>query len=256
MRRKVRRAIFFLSAATLFGLLVWGLYNMPPFGHYRGPYGDVIASLVVYERHATNAVSAVTFDYRGFDTLIEESILFVSVVGGVVLLRRWREEEIREKSEEDDRGADTDVQHTSDAIRLVTLAIAGPTILWGLYTILHGHLTPGGGFQGGVILATVPLLVYLAEDFRTFKRITSPTLIELAEAAGILGFVALGMAGYLLTGAFMRNVFPLGQTGNVNSAGFLPLLNLVTSVAVAAGLVLLLHMFLEQTLEYRLKGRK
>ena len=68
-----------LGAVGVF--LFWGLSGLPPFGHYHGRYGHLINGIALPQRHATNAVTAVVFDYRGFDTLGEEFILFTAVLG-------------------------------------------------------------------------------------------------------------------------------------------------------------------------------
>ena len=252
------RAIFFgISAVALFAVLLWGMRNLPPLGDYRGPYGYVLNSVAVYERHATDVVTAVNFDYRGFDTLGEEFILFTSVLGGVLLLRRQKGEgKDGDGDSREDQSSERDTNHPSDAVKVITIGLVGPLVVFGLYIVSHGQLTPGGGFQGGVILATVPLLVYIGGDFKTFKKIASHTLVELAEAAGALAYVAIGFAGYFIGHAFLKNVFPLGLTGAINSSGTIAAISLATGLEVAGGFVLLLHAFLEQTLEMRLKGEE
>jgi multicomponent Na+:H+ antiporter subunit B len=214
-------------------------------------YANFVATASVAERQITDTVTAVNFDIRGFDTLGEEFILFVSVIGVIVLLRQQEHE--HKEEEEDKRSPEEHAPAPSDATRALALAMIGPLVAFGIYIVSHGQLTPGGGFQGGVILATAPLLIYLAGDFETFKRITSHTLVEIAEAAGAAGFLAIGFAGLMLGENFLQNVFPLGQTGNVNSGGTIPLISLTTGLEVAAGFVLLLYAFLQQTLELRLR---
>ena len=255
MNRKGRTVFFLISAAAFAGLYLWGLKGLPPMGHYRGPYGDVLNRVATYERHVTDIVTAVNFDYRGFDTLGEEFILFMSVVGGMVLLRRQREEQEQE-SNGGDKSPELDAPTPSDAVRVLTLGLVGPLVVFGLYIVAHGQLTPGGGFQGGVILATAPLLVYLSGDLKKFKQITSHTLVEVAEAAGTGAFLAIGFAGLILGGTYLRNVAALGKTGMINSGGTIALISLATGLEVAAGFVLLLYAFLEQTLEIRLRGQK
>src|SRR5947209_7156781 len=76
-----RLLLFAIPAVGVAALLVWSFAGLPSFGHYRGPYGNVINARSVPERHASNAVAAVNFDYRGFDTIGEEYILFTSVMG-------------------------------------------------------------------------------------------------------------------------------------------------------------------------------
>ncbi len=256
MRPIARRWFFFLSATVLFLFLLWGFRDLAPFGQYRGPYGIVLNQITVYERHVTDVVTAVNFDFRGLDTLGEESILFMSVVGATLLLRKQKEEmEEEEKAEaREDESRKRRVPNPSDATRTLTLALVGPLVVFGVYVITHGQLTPGGGFQGGVVLATAPLMVYIAGDFHTFKRITNQALLEGAEGFAIFGYAMVGLLGLIAGGAFLQNVLPRGATGEVLSGGTIPLLNLATGLAVAAGFVQLLYAFLEQTLEIRLGG--
>ena len=248
-----RRWLFLPAAAILGAFYLWGLHGIPPLGQYRGPYGDIINAVAVSERHVTNAVSAVNFDYRGFDTMGEEFILFAAVVGSVVLLRQLRDEE---KEELKDVKPQRSAPAPSDAVRVLTLGLVGPTVLFGIYIVAHGQLTPGGGFQGGVILATAPLLVYLAGDFKIFKQISSHFLIEVAEACGIGGYAVVGLVGLISGRAFLENILPLGQAGEINSGGTVLLLNLLIGLAVSAGFVLLLWAFLEQTLELKRKEKE
>jgi len=256
MNRPARIVLFCISAIALFLIYLSGVRGLPPFGQYRGPYGDVLNQVAVYERHATDVVTAVNFDYRGFDTLGEEFILFISVVGVTLLLRRQKQETEDEDGGEKDESPARNVPDPSSATKVLTLGLIGPLVLFGLYIVLHGQLTPGGGFQGGVILATAPLLVYLAGDLKAFKHITSHTLIEVAEAAGAGGYVAIGLAGLVMGANFLQNILPLGKTGAINSAGTIFLISVSVGLEVAAGFVLLLHAFLEQTLEIQLRGSK
>lgn len=88
MSPRVRLIAFLAAAVVLATLLIAGMRGLPEFGHYRGPYGDVINAVAVDERHVTNMATAVNFDYRAFDTLGEEYILFAAVTGLALLLRR------------------------------------------------------------------------------------------------------------------------------------------------------------------------
>ena len=98
MTERVRIRLFFIFGTLFFGLFCYASANLPPWGFYRGPYGDVIAHLAVYERHATDAVNAINYDYRGFDTLGEEFILFTAVLGVMLLLRREKDTSSRASS--------------------------------------------------------------------------------------------------------------------------------------------------------------
>jgi multicomponent Na+:H+ antiporter subunit B len=244
--------LFLVGAAGLGVLVLWAYAGLPDFGHYEGPYGDILNAVSVPERNITDVVTAVNFDYRGFDTLGEEFILFAAVIGVAILLRAQRDEEEREATE---FAFGRSAPRTSDAVRVVAITLVGPTVVTGLYIVAHGHLTPGGGFQGGVVLATALLLVYLAGEYVFLRRAAPLSLVEACEAIGGGGFAVIGLAGLVAGVAYMENVFPLGEVGRLNSAGTVPLINLSVGLEVAAGFVLILVEFLEQTLMVRLKER-
>jgi multicomponent Na+:H+ antiporter subunit B len=248
---ELRRRVFLVAAAVVGALLLWGLTGLPDYGIYVGPYGDVLNQVAVAERKATNVVASVTFDYRGVDTMGEEFILFAAVVGVAILLRAQRDE--REEPPDED-AADRHAPGTSNAVRVVGLALVGPVVLYGLYLVAHGHLTPGGGFQGGVVLATAALLVYLSGEYVTLRRVSPELVTDLAESTGAAGYVVIGLFGVAAGAAFLTNVLPLGQPGALLSAGTIPLINMAVGLEVAGGFMLLLSEFLEQTLVIRRPG--
>jgi multicomponent Na+:H+ antiporter subunit B len=143
------------------------------------------------------------------------------------------------------------VHTTSALVRLVALTMVGPTVLLAIYITAHGHLTPGGGFQGGVIAATALLLVYLGSDYERMRRLRPTALVETAKASGALAFVLIGIVGLVVSGAFLENFLPLGHPGDLVSAGTIPLLSLAVGLEVAGGFVLLLSEFLTQLLIIR-----
>ena len=102
MSRRGRLALFALGGAGLAAVLVIGMTGLPDFGHYHGVYGRVIDGIGVSVRHATDLVTALNFDIRGFDTLGEEFILFASVLGVVLILREMRGEHPAPHQEEAD----------------------------------------------------------------------------------------------------------------------------------------------------------
>jgi multicomponent Na+:H+ antiporter subunit B len=251
----MRTALLATGTAGLAAVFLWGMAGLPPFGSYPGPYGDLLNSVAVAERKATDVVSAVNFDYRGFDTMGEEFILFVSVAGAALLLRKIDEskEDSPEESEREDRESGRAPPPTSDATRAFGVALVGLNVVFGLYMISHGQTTPGGGFQGGVILATAPLSVYLAADARIFQRIAPRGLVEWAESIAAAAYVLFGLAAVVLGGEFLRNVTPLGEEEKMGSSGNIFWLNIVVGIEVAGGFVLLLSVFIEEALERRLR---
>ena len=248
MTIRVRRVVFIVAAALFVGMLARGLGALPHFGSYGGPYGDVLSRVSVPERHITDVVTAVNFDYRGFDTVGEEFIFFAAVLGVALILRPQRGEGTGHAA---DYATGRAVPPTSDAVRVLGLGLIPPTVLFGFYVIAHGHLTPGGGFQGGVVLATGVLLIYLAGEFDDFHGLFTEPALERTEAFGAGGFLAIGLLGVASGSSFLDNVFPYGKVGSIFSAGTVPLINLSVGIEIAAGLVLLLTTFLHQTIVLR-----
>jgi multicomponent Na+:H+ antiporter subunit B len=238
-----RRRLFLVGAAGLGALMLWGLLGLPDYRDFTPLYGQVVNADAVPERSTTAVVSAVNFDYRGFDTLGEEFILFAAVLVLVLLLRRLSEER-RGRPTSEARHAHT----TSAAVRLTCVALVGPTVLLAIYITAHGHLTPGGGFQGGVIAASALLLVYLGSDYPTMQRLRPLPLVETAKAAGASAFVLIGLGGLVFAGAFLENFLPLGTPGELVAAGTIPLLSDAVGLEVVGGFVLLLSEFLDQLL--------
>jgi multicomponent Na+:H+ antiporter subunit B len=245
---RLRRGLFLLSGAGVAALLVWGLSGLPAFGNYRGPYGDVLNRVVVRERHITEVVTAVVFDYRGLDTMGEEFILFASAVGVALILRAGRTETEAEPSA---RAEARMLPAPTEAVRVLGLGLIGPTVVLGLYVVAHGHLTPGGGFQGGAILATASLMVFLSGRFVAFRRVNPLILMDASEGAGAFAFPLIGLLGLLSGPAFLANVLPLGTAGELLSGGTIPVLNLAVALEVSAAFLLIVSEFLEQTLLVR-----
>jgi multicomponent Na+:H+ antiporter subunit B len=128
MTPAVRRWVFLAGAVGLAAFYLWGLAGLPGFGGYPGPYGDIINRVAVAQTNATGVVSAINFEYRGFDTVGEEFILFAAAIGVATVLRHLRGERERPASNE---AVDRDAPPGSEAIRLVSLVLGPPSCLGG-----------------------------------------------------------------------------------------------------------------------------
>ncbi len=243
-----RRWVFLAAMAALAAFYLWGLKGLPGFGNYPGPYGDIINRIAVSQTKATGVVSAVNFEYRGFDTVGEEFILFTAAAGMSVVLRRLRGERQGESSPTD-AAASRQVPATSSAVRIVSLLFVGPTAVIGWWLATHAQTNPSGGFQGGVILATAFFLVYLSGEFIVFRRLSPIALLDAAEAIGAGGFAAVGVTAVALSLPYLFNYLPLGTIpGAVSSSGTIAAISFLVGIEVAAAFVLIIGELLEQTL--------
>jgi multicomponent Na+:H+ antiporter subunit B len=241
----VRRLAFVIAALGLVAILAYGVHGLPTFGHYPGPYGDQVVH-AMNNRKATNAVTTVVMDVRAVDTAGEELILFAAVVGTLMLLRRMRAEREGETPAED-RHADRTPQST--AVTAVCNAMIAPVGILGIYVVVHGQITPGGGFQGGVVLAGPAVLLFLAGRGKAFDRLHHLPTWETAQGIAVTAFLGFGFAGMVLAhpiGAYLANFLPRGVAATVYSAGSIDPLNVVTAVAVDTAVILVAVELLKQ----------
>jgi multicomponent Na+:H+ antiporter subunit B len=249
MTPRQRLVLFAVAIAGLVACYLWAFAGLPGFGRYPGPYGPVILRDAVAQTNATGVVSAVNFDYRGFDTVGEEFILFAAAAGMAVVLRLLRGEGERSPLDE---AAGRRGPPTSGAVRMPALLLIGPTILIGWWLASHAQTNPSGGFQGGVVLATAFVLVYLSGEFIAFRRISPADLLDAVEAIGAGGFAAIGVTAVALGFPYLYNFLPLGHTpGAVSSSGTIALISFFVGLEVGAAFILIVGELLEQTLIVR-----
>jgi multicomponent Na+:H+ antiporter subunit B len=243
--RRARLALFAIAGPGLGAVLVIGLGGLPAFGDYHGIYGLLLNKIEPHLRHATDIVTALNFDIRAFDTLGEEFILFTSVAGVALLLRHIREEAGQEQSTGVEDHA---FSGASDVLRTVSLVLIPLIVALGCYVVLHGQLTPGGGFQGGVVLAAAAMSILLAGRYLMLKRVAPEWALESTEALGAAGYAMMGVAGLIFASVFFENFLPLGQSGHLLSAGTMPLNSIAVGLEVTGAFLLTWTEFLDQAL--------
>lgn len=247
-----RTGLFAVSGLGLLAVLLIGLHGLPAFGDFHGVLGDAVIRRALHARHATDYVTALNFDMRAFDTLGEEAILFASVTGVVMLMRHMREED---QSERRRRAEDHRFQGASEALRVQALLMVTLIVAFAIYLDIHGALTPGGGFQAGVVLAAGPAVVMLAGRYLTLKRIAPDWVIEALEAGGATGFALIGIGGLVFGASFLHNFLPYGTAGRLLSAGTMPLISIAVGLEVTGGLLLIFSEFLDQSLLSTTEGQ-
>ncbi len=118
-------------------------------------------------------------------------------------------------------------------------------LIFGLYVIAHGHLTPGGGFQGGAVIVSGVVMLLVAFSSKELKKSLRERVLSIMESTGALIFAALAFAGIgtaffynLLVGTpiFGRIPTPGANPGDFWTGGLVPLMNLAVGIKVVAGL--------------------
>ncbi len=177
----------------------------------------------IKDTQSANVVTSIVVNYRGFDTLGEVTVLFLAATGLGAILSGYR------KVKKQKILANTMLQYGSKPL----LAII---ILFGAYIFIHGHLSPGGGFQGGTVIATGFLLMLLALEGYEIKH----GYIKWTESLAGLTFVTVGLFGLFLLGSFLADFLPLGKVGNLFSSGVIPIIYVAVGFKVGSELTGLL----------------
>lgn len=171
---------------------------------------------------AANIVTAIIVTYRGLDTLGEVTVLFLAAaIIGLVLANSKQKNSVKQ-----------DNLLLSGELLITGSRLLVPLILLlGIYIFVNGHLTPGGGFQGGAILASAILLLLLTDPMQHFSH----RLISAVESISGLLFVTIGVLGTLLAGGFLDNrILPIGTLGELFSAGAIPIIYSLIGLKVGA----------------------
>jgi multicomponent Na+:H+ antiporter subunit B len=246
--RTVRLTLFGVAATVLGAVLVVGFARLPDFGHYHGVYGNVLNGVGVSLRHATDLVTALNFDFRGFDTLGEEFILFASVLGIALILRELRDEH---QGPSMDEAEEHQFTGASEALRTMVLLGVPFMLALGVYIVVHGQITPGGGFQGGIVLASGPLALFLAVRYLRTRVVSPHTMLEIGEVLGAAGYGMVGLAGLVLAGVFFKDFLPLGISGHLLSAGQIDVASVAVGVEVSGAFLVAWSEFLDQAMLVR-----
>ncbi len=213
---------------VLGGILVYGSLDFPPWGDPGSPASTHVSPYYIEKSEADTAVpnfvTSILADYRGFDTMFETTVIFTAAIACIFLLRTFREEKtetrfyrhipsgitlrvgkggkIPDKSAVFERIDSEWVPH-SVIIRAVCRLIVPFIQLFALYVIAHGHHSPGGGFQGGVILGASFILYAISFNLRATIRRISERLAAILSAVGVFIYAGTGALCAVLGGMFL-----------------------------------------------------
>jgi multicomponent Na+:H+ antiporter subunit B len=246
MTNRLRNIISAVALTALSAALIAATSVLPDVGDHSSAYSRLVDRIAPLERHANAAVSAVVVDIRGLDTLGEEFMVFASVAGLLLLMRMQKDES---RTHPRDHASNRRIRPTSAALRAGSALTVPILMLWGLDVAAHGHLSPGGGFQGGVLVSMALLLLYVGRSIGAFKKALPHGALEFLETLGAGAFVLTGLGGIAAGAAFLANVLPLGTRGQLLSSGTILLLNIFIAVEVAAAFLLIFITALQDALE-------
>jgi multicomponent Na+:H+ antiporter subunit B len=205
------------------------------------PLAESYVRLVPQELGAPNVITGILLTYRAFDTLGEVAVLFMVAAGvGLVLSGKPSTGASGAAAESKTESKSESKTPASEIVRTATQILVPLIAIFAAYIIMNGHISAGGGFQGGAVIASAVLLLLLANP----SQALSMALLSITESlAGVL-FVLVGIAGLIAAGGFLDNrVLPLGQFGAFFSAGAIPVLSVLLGVKVGCELSVILDRF-------------
>ena len=226
-----RIAFKILASLIAIGTGAFLLSALPDFPHWGDPKSPVNSIVAPYyiensmkDAHVPNIVTTVLADYRSFDTLLETTVVFIACIAIYSILRI---DNAKLKVIEPDIITSPPAYDPTDSliIRQASRIMVPFMQLFALYVISHGHYSPGGGFQGGVILAASIILLCISFDLKHVLQYWTEKKIMLLTALGVLIFASVGLACTLMGGEYLNygmldSVLP-GDKAHARSHGIL-----------------------------------
>ena len=234
--RKVAAVAAVVTGLVLSAFLIWAVLRMPAIGDPNNPVNNE-----VYERYvesglaetgAVNIVAGMILDYRAFDTFGESCVLFVASCIVIFLLRLREGED--EKKYLTEAVFDSYFEPGPDTIQRTVAKYLVPMILvLGIYIVLNGHISPGGGFSGGAVIGSGMILYLIANGYEKAEKIFSEKIIG-RLTCGALTFYCLAKSYSFYTGAnHLHSIITPGTPGMILSAGLIVYLNICVGIVVA-----------------------
>lgn len=235
---KIFNALYKISSVLfivmLIGVMLLVVSYLPPVGTEDTPAN----SSVVVQRYiengleetgAVNIVSGMILTYRAFDTFGETNVLFIATVCVMIMLM-LEDKVLKDKEKHNDRR----FEPKNDIILQFSAKLLCPVIiLFGIYIIFNGHLSPGGGFSGGAILGAGMILYNAAFGFGVTEKIFNEHVYVIAKITALCMYGLIGSYFYITGANGIANHIPLGTAGNILSSGIILPINIAVGVEVA-----------------------
>ena len=227
MTRRIFDILALAGFAVIFAAIVFGYDERQTLS----PLAQHYLTAVPGDLGAPNVVSGILITYRGFDTLGEVAVLFMVAAGVGILLSGKQSADVAAQA-----APPPPSELVVNGARIVLPLI----FVFGAYVIMNGHLSAGGGFQGGAVVASGVMLLMLAHPG---SRIDQGFLSVTESLAGV-AYVATGIAGLVFAGGFLdSHILPRGEFGTLVSAGAIPVISALLGIKVGAELSVVIDRF-------------
>ena len=235
-----------IAAAFMVGILLWTVSFLPAFGSADAPANNEVVKRYIEqglsETGAVNIVAGMILDYRAFDTFGESCVLFAATCCVLILLRVDKDEPAFSRAALDMN--DRHFEPHNDTILQWSAKILVPIIImFGIYVVLNGHISPGGGFSGGAIIGSGLILYLTAFGFEKTGRFMNDKVVKILTVSA-LTFYCVAKSYSFFTGANeLYSIISPGTPGRILSAGLIVYLNICVGIVVACTMYTFYAMF-------------
>ena len=221
---------------ALIAMLLVAVSYLPPVGSAENPASNEVAAKYIedglQDTGAVNIVTGMILDYRAFDTFGESNVLFIATCTVLILLRNDKKRDKRQAAAEEQEERYYEPQDDS-ILQRITFLLFPIIVIFGIYVILNGHISPGGGFSGGAIIGAGLILYANAFGFEKLNRFFTEKTYKWVSFVS-LAFYCLAKSYSFFTGAnHLESGIPLGTAGEILSSGLILPLNICVGLVVA-----------------------
>lgn len=236
----IYRCLAVLFCVCIISVLLLTVSYLPTFGSASNPNNNEVPKRYiengVEETGAVNFVAGMILDYRAFDTLGESHVLFIAACCVLILLRLDRKKDgsvsqTKLEEEENDRRYEP---KNDKILQKLAFILVPPIIIYGIYVVLNGHLSPGGGFSGGAIIGAGLILYLNAFGFKKTEKFFTYKTFSTITVTSLLFYAAAKSYSFFMGANHLESGIPKGVPGNILSSGLILPLNIAVGLIVAS----------------------
>ena len=252
--RAARRAYALLCVCIcliMIGVLLYTVGSLPAFGDPNHPINNEVSARYIesglQETGALNIVTGMILDYRAFDTLGESTVLFTGAMVVLFLLRadaQSHKYSALAQTMKERPHSETFYEPHRDVILQKTAMILVPIVLiFGVYVVLNGHLSPGGGFSGGAIMGAGLMLYVTAFGFASIRRFFTYKTYQFVVLISLMTYACSKCYSFYTGANHIHSIIPLGTPGAILSSGLILVLNICVGFVVTCTMYAFYAMF-------------